>query len=42
MKQIITKKKNEEMKIVSYQKIFKKDFINLNLVWIKRYFKVEP
>lgn len=30
------------MKIVSYQKIFKKDFIDLNLVWIKKYFKVEP
>lgn len=30
------------MEIISYQKKFKKDFAELNLVWIKKYFKVEP
>lgn len=29
------------MNIVSYQEKYKKDFIALNLVWIKKYFKVE-
>ncbi len=30
------------MKILSYQEKYKKDFIELNLVWIKKYFKEEP
>ncbi|QNM06532.1 GNAT family N-acetyltransferase [Qiania dongpingensis] len=30
------------MKIISYQEIYKEDFIRLNLIWIKKYFKVEP
>lgn len=30
------------MKIISYQKKYKKDFVELNLIWIKKYFKVEP
>ena len=30
------------MKIISYQEKYKKDFVELNLVWIKKYFKVEP
>ena len=30
------------MKIISYQENYKKDFIRLNLKWIKKYFKVEP
>lgn len=30
------------MKIISYQEKYKKDFVDLNLVWIKKYFKVEP
>lgn len=42
MEQIVTNKMEEEIKIVPYQKGFKKDFIDLNLVWIKKYFKVEP
>lgn len=29
------------MNIVSYQEKYKKDFIELNLVWINKYFKVE-
>lgn len=29
------------MNIVSYQEKYKKDFIMLNLAWIKKYFKVE-
>lgn len=29
------------MNIVSYQDKYKKDFIDLNLAWIKKYFKVE-
>ena len=29
------------MEIISYQKKYKKDFVDLNLVWIKKYFKVE-
>lgn len=42
MKQIMTNKTNGEMKVVPYQKRFKKDFISLNLGWIKKYFRVEP
>ena len=30
------------MEIISYQEKYKKDFAELNLVWIKKYFKVEP
>ena len=30
------------MNIVSYQEKYKKNFIALNLAWIKKYFKVEP
>ncbi|MCM1425177.1 MAG: GNAT family N-acetyltransferase [Eubacterium sp.] len=30
------------MEIISYQEKYKNDFIELNLVWIKKYFKVEP
>ena len=36
---------NEEdnkMNIVPYQEKYKKDFISLNLAWIKKYFRVEP
>lgn len=29
------------MEIISYQGKYKKDFVNLNLVWIQKYFKVE-
>lgn len=29
------------MNIVSYQEKYKKDFIELNLAWIKKYFRVE-
>lgn len=29
------------MEIISYQERYKKDFVELNLVWIKKYFKVE-
>lgn len=29
------------MEIVSYREKYKKDFVNLNLVWIQKYFKVE-
>lgn len=29
------------MEIISYQEEYKKDFVELNLVWIKKYFKVE-
>lgn len=42
MEQIIASETNEEIKIVSYQSMYKKDFIALNLVWINKYFKVEP
>lgn len=30
------------MEITSYQEKYKSDFVGLNLVWIKKYFKVEP
>lgn len=30
------------MEITSYQEKYKSDFVRLNLVWIKKYFKVEP
>lgn len=30
------------MEIISYQEKYKKAFVNLNLIWIKKYFKVEP
>lgn len=30
------------MNIVPYQEKYKKDFISLNLAWIKKYFRVEP
>ncbi|HIQ99063.1 MAG TPA: GNAT family N-acetyltransferase [Candidatus Scybalocola faecavium] len=30
------------MEIIPYQEKYKKDFAQLNLVWIKKYFKVEP
>lgn len=30
------------MEITSYQERYKNDFAELNLVWIKKYFKVEP
>lgn len=30
------------MEVISYQEKYKKDFAELNLVWIKKYFKVEP
>lgn len=29
------------MKIIFYQEKYKKDFVRLNLAWIKKYFKVE-
>lgn len=29
------------MEIISYQEKYKDDFVELNLVWIKKYFKVE-
>lgn len=30
------------MNIISYQEKYKKEFVELNLIWIKKYFKVEP
>lgn len=30
------------MDIISYQEKYKKEFVELNLIWIKKYFKVEP
>lgn len=30
------------MEVISYQEKYKQDFVGLNLVWIKKYFKVEP
>lgn len=30
------------MEIIAYREKYKKDFIELNLVWLKKYFKVEP
>ncbi len=30
------------MKIISYQENYKEDFVKLNLIWIKKYFEVEP
>lgn len=32
---------SNKMEIVSYQNQYKKDFVDLNLAWIKKYFKVE-
>lgn len=39
-----TSEAKEEMKmdIIPYQEKYKKEFVELNLVWIKKYFKVEP
>ncbi|MCM1283774.1 MAG: GNAT family N-acetyltransferase [Muribaculaceae bacterium] len=30
------------MEVIPYQEKYKKDFVELNLAWIKKYFKVEP
>ncbi|MCD2492990.1 GNAT family N-acetyltransferase [Lacrimispora sp. NSJ-141] len=43
MKQInLHNREWDKMKIISYQENYKKDFVRLNLLWIKKYFKVEP
>ena len=34
-------KKSDKIKLISYHEKYKKDFVELNLVWIKKYFKVE-
>lgn len=34
--------KKNNMNIVSYKESYKKDFIDLNLAWINKYFQVEP
>lgn len=41
MEQINFYNEEDKMNIVSYQDKYKKDFIALNLAWIKKYFKVE-
>ena len=41
IKELLEMQGNCKMEIVSYQKQYKNDFIDLNLAWLNKYFKIE-